>query len=104
MAAAAALAHRFRLNKLVAVAASNISIAPVAPFIMAAGLIAGHFLWTGRWVEFHAATAARQIPLYLCQFVVGSVVLAILAGAAGTGITFLLARWAWRTKPAARHE
>jgi uncharacterized protein (DUF2062 family) len=104
MAAAAALAHKFHLNKLVALAASNVSIAPVAPFIMAAGLITGHFLWTGCWVDFTAATAARQIPLYLCQWAVGSVVLAVLAGAAGMGAAFILARWAWRMKPVVRHE
>jgi uncharacterized protein (DUF2062 family) len=104
MAAAAALAHKFRLNKLIAVAASNVSFAPVAPVILAAGLIAGHFLWTGRWLDFSPATAARQIPLYLCEWAVGSVVLAVLAGAAGAGAVFLLARWAWRSKSVARHE
>ena len=104
MAAAAALAHKFRLNKLIAVAASNVSIAPVAPVIIAGGLLVGHYLWTGRWVDFPTATAARQIPLYLCQWVVGSVVLAVLVAAAGTGVALLLARWAWRTKPVARHE
>jgi uncharacterized protein (DUF2062 family) len=104
MAAAAALAHKFRLNKTIALAASNISFAPVAPVILAAGLIVGHFLWTGRWVDFSLAAAARQIPLYLCQWALGSVVLAVLAGAAGTGVAFLAARWARRTKPMARHE
>lgn len=104
MAAAAALAHKFRLNKAIAVTASNISFAPVAPVILAAGLIAGHFLWTGRWVDFSPAAAARQIPSYVCEWALGSMVLAVLAGVAGTGIAFLVARWAWRAKPVARHE
>jgi uncharacterized protein (DUF2062 family) len=104
MAAAAALAHKFRLNKTIAVTASNVSFAPFAPIILAAGLIIGHFLWTGRWVDFSPAAAARQIPLYLCQWAVGSVVLAVLAGAAGTGVAFLVARLASRSKSVTRHE
>jgi uncharacterized protein (DUF2062 family) len=104
MAAAAALAHKFRLNKTIALAASNVSFGPLAPVILAAGLIVGHFLWTGRWLDFSPAAAARQIPLYVCQWALGSVVLAVLAGAAGTGVAFLAARWAKRSQPVARHE
>jgi len=104
MAAAAALAHKFRLNKAIALTASNVSFAPVAPFIWAAGLIVGHFLWTGRWVDFSPAAAARQIPSYLGEWALGSVVLAALVGALGTGVAFLMARWASRAKPVAHHE
>lgn len=104
MAAAAALAHKFRLNKAIALAASNVSFAPVAPIIWAAGLIAGHFLWTGQWVDFSPATAARQIPSYLCEWVLGSLVLAALAGALGTSITYLIARWMAPAESAVRHD
>jgi uncharacterized protein (DUF2062 family) len=104
MAAAAALAHKFRLNKAIALSASNVSFAPAAPIILATGLIVGHFLWTGRWVDFSPAAAARQVPSYLCEWALGSVVLAALVGALGTGVAFLLARWAARAKSIARHE
>lgn len=104
MAAAAALAHQFRLNKAIALTASNISFAPVAPIILAAGLIVGHFLWTGRWVDFSPAAAARQIPAYLGEWALGSVVLGAVAGALGMGVAFLVARWAARAKLRARHE
>jgi uncharacterized protein (DUF2062 family) len=104
MATAAALAHKFRLNKAIAVAASNVSFGPVAPVILAAGLIVGHFLWTGRWVDFSPAAAARHIPAYLCEWALGSVLLAVLTGVAGAGIVFLAARWASRAKSVARHE
>ena len=104
MAAAVALAHKLRLNKAIALTASNISFGPVAPLVVAAGLIVGHFLWTGRWLDFSPAAAARQIPLYLCEWVLGSVVLAVIAGALGMGVAFLLARWASRAKPVAPHE
>lgn len=104
MAAAAALAHKFRLNKAIALTASNVSFAPVAPIIWAAGLIAGHFLWTGQWVDFSPATAARQIPAYLCEWVLGSLTLAGLAGALGTSVTYLIARWMSPAEPALRHD
>ncbi len=99
MAAAAALAHKLRLNKAIALTASNISFPLVAPFLMAAGLIIGHFLWTGRFVEFAPEVAARQIPAYLCQWAAGSVVLAVVVGALGMLVTFLLARVVTRAKP-----
>jgi uncharacterized protein (DUF2062 family) len=99
MAVAATLAHKFRLNKAIALTASNISFAPVAPIILAAGLIVGHFLWTGQFVDFAPEAAVRQIPTYLCQWAVGSLVLATLVGTLGTGVAFLLARWVSRAKP-----
>ena len=43
---AAALAHKLRLNKAIAVTASNISFPLAAPFILAAGLVLGHYLHT----------------------------------------------------------
>jgi uncharacterized protein (DUF2062 family) len=104
MAAAAILAHKFGLNKAIVLTASNVSFAPVAPFILAAGLIVGHFLWTGCWVDFTPAGAARQVPLYLCEWALGSVVLAALAGVLGTGVVFLVARRVARARSMACHE
>jgi uncharacterized protein (DUF2062 family) len=92
--AAAALAHKFRLNKAIAVTASHVSFPLAAPFILAAGLVLGHFLWTGGWIDFRPEVVAKQIPLYFAEWVLGSIVLAILAGLAGTLATFLIAR-AW---------
>ena len=91
MLVAAVLAHKFRLNKAIAVTASNVSFPLAAPFILAAGLILGNFLWTGRWMRFEAHVAAQQIPLYFCQWLVGSLVLATLAGLAGALVTFAAA-------------
>ena len=92
MLAAALLAHKFRLNKAIAVTASNVSFPLAAPFILAAGLILGNFLWTGQWMQFEAHIAAQKIPLYFCQWLVGSLVLATLVGIAGTIVTFAAAR------------
>jgi uncharacterized protein (DUF2062 family) len=86
------LAHRFRLNKAIALTASNVSFPLAAPFILAAGLILGHFLWTGRLIQINAHHAAQKIPVYFCEWLVGSVVLAVLAGGLGALVTWLAAR------------
>lgn len=104
MVAAAALAHRFRLNKALALTASNISFAPLAPFIVMASLILGHWLWTGGWVSFHPETARQQIPLYLWEYVLGSLALAAAVGGAGGFAAWLLARVAGRGKPTPAHD
>jgi uncharacterized protein (DUF2062 family) len=104
MVAAAVLAHRLRLNKAIALTASNISFPLAAPFILAAGLILGHFLWTGRLVEFSPDAAARQIPVYFCEWLAGSVVLAILVAVLGALVTFLLASLRAGGRPEVRHE
>lgn len=98
--AAAALAHKLRLNKAVAVTASNISFPLAAPFILAAGLVLGHYLHTGLLIELAPKDAARQIPVYIGEWFVGSVLLAVLVGALGMLITFLVARiWARGRRP-----
>ena len=87
---AAALAHKLRLNKAIAVTASNISFPPVAPFIMAAGLLLGHYLHTGALLQFNATTLLHEIPARLAEWFFGSLALGILAGIAGTIFTWLV--------------
>ena len=90
MFAAALVAHRFGLNKAIALTASNISFPLAAPFILAAGLALGHFLWTGGWVALDPETAGRQIPLYFWEWFFGSFVLAfvvsVIGGLAALGV------------------
>ncbi len=92
MAAAALLAHKLHLNKAIALTASNISFPLAAPFILATALILGHALRTGHWLEFNLATLHRDIPLYLWDWVWGSIVLGLFVGLAGGAIAFLIAR------------
>jgi glycosyltransferase involved in cell wall biosynthesis/uncharacterized protein (DUF2062 family) len=87
---AAALAHKLRLNKAIAVTASNISFAPVAPFIMAAGLLLGHYLHTGALLQFNATTLLKEIPARLAEWFFGSLALGILVGIAGAIFTWLI--------------
>lgn len=87
---AAALAHKLRLNKAIAVTASNISFAPVAPFIMAAGLLLGHYLHTGELLQFNSTTLLHEIPTRFAEWFFGSIALGIIVGIAGTIVTWLV--------------
>lgn len=74
------LAHLFKLNKAVFFLAANISIPPFIPFILYLSYVTGSFvLGEGSWyVSFDLDLAS--IPANLKQYLVGSVVLAIMAG------------------------
>ncbi len=93
MAVAATVAHWLRLNKAITLLASNISIPPVAPFIIGAAFILGHWMFTGEVLKLapppmHGANAF----IYIGQWLVGSVVLAVVVGALGTVTTYAVAR------------
>jgi uncharacterized protein (DUF2062 family) len=93
MLVAAALAHRWRLNKAITLLASNISIPPVAPFVVWGGLELGHRLFTGQWLELSARALTRStITAHLFYWAFGSFLLAALAGAAGMALTYTVAR------------
>jgi uncharacterized protein (DUF2062 family) len=93
MLAAATLAHLLRLNKAIALLASNISIPPVMPFILYGGLALGHWLFTGHGLHFSAQQITRALALqYLEQWCVGSVVLGAAVAAMGILTTYSVAR------------
>ena len=95
--AAAALAHRFRLNKAIAVTASHISFPLAAPFIMAGGLLLGHYLHTGEMLSLNATTLLKEIPARFAEWFFGSIALGIVVGIAGTIFTWL-ASWLFAGK------
>jgi len=93
MLAAATLAHFLRLNKAIALLASNISIPPIMPFILYGGLALGHWLFTGQSLNFSAQQITRALALqYLGQWCVGSVALGAVVGTMGTLTTYSVAR------------
>jgi uncharacterized protein (DUF2062 family) len=95
MIAAAAAAHFLRLNKAITLLASNISIPPMMPLILYGALALGHWLITGHKLalDFPMRQVTRAGALeYLEQWLVGSLVLALLVAAAGTLVAYSLAR------------
>jgi uncharacterized protein (DUF2062 family) len=93
MLVAAAIAHLLRLNKAIALLASNISIPPAMPFILYAGLALGHRMFTGTGLDFSPQhmTRARAME-YLGEWCIGSVVLGALVAAGGMLATYSVAR------------
>ena len=75
-------AHFMRLNKLVAIVFSNISIPPMIPFILSGSYWLGGRI-TGLPVELTlAGVTLRRMAECLAQYLAGSVALAVAAGAA----------------------
>jgi len=97
MILAATAAHWLRLNKAIALVASNISIPPLAPFVIGGGFILGHWLFTGEVLPLSLPDMTHAKVLeYVWEWLAGSVVLAILVGALGTAVTYLTAKLFWR--------
>lgn len=99
MVLAGVTAHLFRLNKVISVASSNISIPPMIPFILYGSYAAGGLV-LGR----PAYIPLKDITLdklggSLLQYGVGSLVLAVTAGLVAWAVSFLLLR-AFRKEPA----
>ena len=90
MIAAAILAHFLRLNKVITVVASNISIPPMIPI-----LLFGSYA-TGGWVldrpialSFHDISF-ETIGQSLSQYLVGSIIFAVICGITGGVICYML--------------
>jgi uncharacterized protein (DUF2062 family) len=86
------LARRFQLNRVLVVAAANISAPPMIPAIVYAALVLGHFVLTRHWVWTlplsGLSLAAAQI--YLKEFLLGSCLLSVLAGALAGILSYLV--------------
>ncbi len=93
MIATVTLAHWLRLNKVIALLASNISIPPVIPFILYGELVLGHRICTGSGLDFSRQEISRALVMqYFWQWCVGSLVLAVVLAVVGTITTYGVAR------------
>ena len=72
-------AHLLKLNKVVAMISSNISIPPMIPFILYGSLVLGGIFFDNPlWIDIHQVSF-QTVAEALLQYVVGSVMLAIIA-------------------------
>jgi len=95
LVAALWVAHRLRLNKVVAGVASNISIPPMIPFIFFAALTLGRRLLRGEWFTFREMSRAdwfAAAKTHAWDWAIGSCVLAVLVAVTGTIVTYAIAR------------
>ncbi len=81
MAVAALLAHALRLNKPVAVLASNVSAPFMIPLVLYISLGTGHLLLHGRWVSFgNDSLTTRAIFQGLLEYLIGAIAAGLAAG------------------------
>ena len=63
------------------------------PFILYAALALGHWMFTGKLVDFTAKEMTKALVLdYLWHWFIGSLVLASIVAAIGIGTTYTFAR------------
>lgn len=81
MIAVAAVAHLFRLNKVIALVCSNISIPPMIPFILYGSFYVGAVVCGRECVVDFSNISFDSISQDLLQYIVGAMLLAVVAGA-----------------------
>ena len=99
MASVIFVAHKLRLNKAIALVASNISIPPIAPIIIGFGLIIGHWMVSGERWPFPPPLphSLKMAFVYFFQTIVGSLVLGVIVAVPATIITYVTVR-IWRRR------
>jgi uncharacterized protein (DUF2062 family) len=91
IAATLYVCHRLNLNKLAAVGASNVCIAPFVPFLC---IEAGYFLRHGEWwTTFTRHALLGEIHLRLWEWLLGSLIVGPILGALGALLTYSLLRF-----------
>ncbi len=99
MVLAGVTAHLLRLNKIVVVASSNISIPPMIPFILFGSFATGGAI-LGRPLDFSLGDVTfESIAADLVQYLVGSVALALVAGVSMWLVSYILLK-TLRNEPA----
>src|SRR3569833_1889768 len=86
-----ALAIIFRLNKVLVIVASNISIPPMIPLIIFLSYKSGSF-WIGNKntdIAFSMHLSVQSISQHLEQYIYGSITLAVVASILSALITFI---------------
>lgn len=94
IAAAIVVSHQLRLSKALTVTASNISFPAAIPFILLASLLLGRFVLTGHIDRSLSHGELNQVNIwnYAVEYLIGSIILAILAGGVAGILSFALAR------------
>jgi glycosyltransferase involved in cell wall biosynthesis len=92
MMAAFALAQLFRLNKFIAVAASNISIPPILPLIIFASYMAGGWILglNTDGIRYDSGMGLHWIKENLIQYLIGSLILGVAMVAVMGPVTYVL--------------
>jgi len=88
---AIALAHILGLSKLITSVAANISIPPMIPFILYFSYVTGGFVMnSGTNIKFSTGLSVKSFENNLFQYVIGSIVLAIILSIFAGLISFVI--------------
>jgi uncharacterized protein (DUF2062 family) len=90
MISAGLTAHLLRLNKVIAVAVSNISIPPMIPFILYGSLAMGGLALDKPTLLPLSSISIESISGCMYQYIVGSVILAVVASVVLGTVTFVM--------------
>ena len=91
MAIALGIAIAFRLNKIIVLAVSNISIPPMIPFILYLSYISGGIvLGRGGGIDFSSDITLEFVTENLLQYVLGSLVFGVVLACLLGLITYIL--------------
>jgi len=96
MLTVAIVAHWLKLNKAIALVASNISFGPGALVVTAMSVVTGHWIFTGERLPIPPPIDVRKADIYLKEWVTGSIVFGLIAAIVGTIIAYAIARLAKR--------
>jgi glycosyltransferase involved in cell wall biosynthesis/3-hydroxymyristoyl/3-hydroxydecanoyl-(acyl carrier protein) dehydratase len=90
MITAVAAAHLLKLNKVIVLVSSNISIPPMIPFILYGSFAAGALILREPLSFIPSSLSLSSISDSLVQYLTGSIAFATIAGLAGWLISFIL--------------
>lgn len=90
MISAGLTAHLLRLNKVIAVAVSNISIPPMIPFILYGSMAMGGLALKRPTLLPLSSINIESISGCMYQYIVGSIILAVIASVALGTVTFVM--------------
>ena len=90
MISAGLTAHLLRLNKVIAVAVSNISIPPMIPFILYGSMAMGGLALKRPTLLPLSSISIESISGCMFQYIVGSIILAVVASVVFGTITFVM--------------
>lgn len=87
---AIALAHFFKLNKFIVIIAANVSIVPMVPIIILLSFITGGLVLGIPMTSFYEHPfAIEQMKAQIVQYLIGSMVFAVIASLLCASITYL---------------
>ena len=99
MILAGVAAHFLKLNKIVAIASSNISLPPLIPFIVYGGFVMGNWIFNKPVTITLKTVMDQPIGESLIEYVVGSLTLGLIAALLGFCFSYLLLKRFRRVQP-----